>query len=484
MTVAAKAAAAITTGAKSTAAMTTAAMTDAADSVATAVARLRSPATIRERSRRIADAVLAGRSPWFDVRPERLDSIAAEVAVLTGERYPDLRVPGHSRWRHFETGGIDRHGPLRRRLAQQHGNDRGAIARALIDLAVVSVLLDAGAGPDWRYREPATGLVVGRSEGLALASLDAFAAGLFSSAPQADPLRVDAAALAAIDEASLGRALQVSPSNPLVGLAGRVRLLNALGAALAARADLFGSLARPGGLHDHLLRHRAPGGAVTATAVLGAILDGFAPIWPHGARIAGQPLGDCWPHPALGPRAMTAPRPQTGPETGPETGRDAASAPAAEPGLDAGLVPFHKLSQWLAYSLLEPFEWVGRPIVDVEALTGLPEYRNGGLLIDGGLLVPRPALVAAGPLAVDAEPVIEWRALTVAWLDELAVAVRRQLAPGATATATASSGNESAARLPLAAILEGGTWACGRRLAARLRDGSPPLPIVSDGTVF
>ncbi|MET0508116.1 MAG: DUF1688 family protein, partial [Burkholderiaceae bacterium] len=107
---------------------------------------------------------------------------------------------------------------------------------------------------------------------------------------------------------------------------------------------------------------------------------------------------------------------------------------------------------------------------------------NGGLLIDGGLLVPRPALVAAGPLAVDAEPVIEWRALTVAWLDELAVAVRRQLAPGA--TATASSGNESAARLPLAAILEGGTWACGRRLAARLRDGSPPLPIVSDGTVF
>jgi hypothetical protein len=445
-------------------------MIAAGDAVAAAIARLRLPTTIRERSRRIADAALAGRSPWFDVRPERLEPIAADVAALTAERYPDLRVPGHSRWRHFETGGIDRHEPLRRRLAQRHGDDRGAIARALIDLAVVSVLLDAGAGPDWRYRELATGLVAGRSEGLALASLDAFVAGLFSSAPQVDPLRVDAAALAAVDEASLGVALQVSPANPLVGLAGRALLLRALGQALAARTDLFGAPPRPGGLYDHLLRQRPAAGAVTATALLGAILDGLAPIWPHGARIAGQPLGDCWPHPALGARALTVLQPPSGP--------DATLAPT-EAGLDAGLVPFHKLSQWLAYSLLEPFEWVSQPVVGVEALTGLPEYRNGGLLIDGGLFVPRPALVAAGPLAVDAEPVVEWRALTVAWLDELAVVVRRELARRATA-----SGAEAAARLPLAAILEGGTWACGRRLAARLRDGSPPLPIVSDGTVF
>jgi hypothetical protein len=32
--------------------------------------------------------------------------------------------------------------------------------------------------------------------------------------------------------------------------------------------------------------------------------------------------------------------------------------------------------------------------------------------------------------------------------------------------------------------LEGGTWASGRTLAQRLRDGLPPLSIVSDGTVF
>jgi hypothetical protein len=39
--------------------------------------------------------------------------------------------------------------------------------------------------------------------------------------------------------------------------------------------------------------------------------------------------------------------------------------------------------------------------------------------------------------------------------------------------------------LPLAKVLEGGTWAAGRIIARRLRaDGSPPLNVVSDGTVF
>jgi len=39
--------------------------------------------------------------------------------------------------------------------------------------------------------------------------------------------------------------------------------------------------------------------------------------------------------------------------------------------------------------------------------------------------------------------------------------------------------------LPLAKILEGGTWAAGRRLAREHRaDASPPVKIISDGTVF
>jgi hypothetical protein len=134
-------------------------------------------------------------------------------------------------------------------------------------------------------------------------------------------------------------------------------------------------------------------------------------------------------------------------------------------------MPFHKLSQWLTYSLLEPFQWGGIRVDDLDALTGLPEYRNGGLLIDTGVLRLHDPAWAADEWAAGDEMVVEWRALTVALLDELAPVVRSRL-------------GVDALRMPLACVLEGGTWAAGRTLAQRLRDGLPPLTIVSDGTVF
>jgi hypothetical protein len=73
--------------------------------------------------------------------------------------------------------------------------------------------------------------------------------------------------------------------------------------------------------------------------------------------------------------------------------------------------------------------------------------------------------------AVHDELVVEWRALTVALLDEMAPSVRNRL-------------GADAATMPLACVLEGGTWAAGRALAQRLRGGLPPFVIVSDGTVF
>ena len=60
----------------------------------------------------------------------------------------------------------------------------------------------------------------------------------------------------------------------------------------------------------------------------------------------------------------------------------------------------------------------------------------------------------------------------MALLDELATLVRERL-------------GKSADELPLACILEGGTWAAGREIAKELRsDGAPPLKIESDGTIF
>lgn len=347
------------------------------------LARLRSPRTIRERCERILAAVEGGESPHFRVDRARLDPAADRVADLTRKRYPDLAVPYHSRWRHFEAAGIDRHGRLRRRLVERTRSDprgdRFAATRALIDLAVVSVLLDAGAGAAWRYRESCAGdptegsRPIGRSEGLAIASLAAFEAGVFSSDP-ADPWRVDAAALRSLDAATLARVFQVDAANPLVGLEGRTRLMNALGDALAAGPRWFGPDGRPGGLVDALLPAVSAPAALEATAILDALLQGLAPIWPSGQRLDGIALGDCWRHPH--------------------------ATPPGHPHADAGWVPFHKLSQWLTYSLLEPFAWAGVPVGGLAELTGLPEYRNGGLLIDAGVLVLRDPATAATPQPV------------------------------------------------------------------------------------
>jgi hypothetical protein len=97
------------------------------------------------------------------------------------------------------------------------------------------------------------------------------------------------------------------------------------------------------------------------------------------------------------------------------------------PGLTNGWMPFHKLSQWLTYSLLEPFEWAGVKVRQLDALTALPEYRNGGLLIDSGVLVPKDPASQARVWKAGDEFIVEWRALTVALLDELAPRVRKML---------------------------------------------------------
>jgi hypothetical protein len=306
-----------------------------------------------------------------------------------------------------------------------------------IDLAVVSVLLDAGAGPTWSFFD-ATGATLSRSEGLAVAGLEAFLAGTFSDDPD-EPCRVDAVTLSKVDAGELGWVFQVGPHNPLVGLDGRVELLRRLADALQGH-----SMTRPGDLFDLLTQRHNP---LSAKEILRALLDAFSGIWPSGQwlEVDGQawPLGDVWDHP---------------------TGR----------------VPFHKLSQWLTYSLVEPFEWAGHPVTGLDDLTGLPEYRNGGLLLDAGLVVPRASSWASRSLPPADPWVIEWRALTVALLDELAPQVRERLAVDVPATIA-----ERARALPLASLLEGGSWAAGRAIAAERRPGgAPPVTVVSDGTVF
>ncbi|MDJ0388016.1 URC4/urg3 family protein [Roseomonas sp. E05] len=404
-----------------------------------AVALLRRPETIRARCHDLLRLAEADALPHFTLHPERLPAAADYVAETIRQNYPDLAIPYHARWRHFAAGGVDRWGALA--AARLGGEDAAAVACRRIDLCVVSVLLDAGAGPDWAFTEP-EGTRLARSEGLGVASLHAFAAGLFSSDP-GDKLRVDAAGLEAVTAEALGAAFQVGPENPLTGLEGRAALLRNLGAALRRSPALFGSAPpRPGGLFGPLCAAATPEG-LPAAAILAAVLEGLAPVWPARLTLDGENLGDVWRHPLAAPE-----------------------------GPAPGLVPFHKLSQWLSYSLAEVMEEAGIPVLALDALTGLPEYRNGGLLLDLGVLSLREPALAREALPVDHPAIVEWRALTVALLDRLAGLVRERL-------------GLDAAALPLARVLEGGTWAAGRRIARALRPGGgPPLQVASDGTVF
>jgi len=395
-------------------------------------------AAVRERAHQMLS--LGDRLPNFRVDLSRLDQTAQLVINTTKAAYPTLDVPFHSRWRHFDIDGFDYWDELDRAMAWPSVTER---SRAAFDLAIISVLLDAGAGPNWRYRYPVSGETISRSEGLALASLAMFRDCEFSMWPSR-PLRVDGSILAELPEAKLVRGFQVSDGNPLQGVAGRVELLRRLGQTVMAAPEVFGrnDTPRPGGLFDHLAA-LAQNRKLAAPVVLSELLNHLGPIWPSRLTLGGVALGDCWKHSAL--------------ITSDET---------------TGLVPLHKLSQWLSYSLIEPLQWGGIEVTDIDGLTGLAEYRNGGLFIDTGVLSLRHPAARQCEHAVDSELVVEWRALTVALLDRLADLVRARL-------------NMDRQTLPLAKILQGGTWTAGRNIAKKLRpDGGPPLKIISDGTVF
>ena len=395
---------------------------------------LLSPQAIRDRSLKLFEATEAGHT-HFSYHPEALGPLVDFVIEVIRGNYPDLKIPFHSRWGHFKVGGIDRLATLTSRIASYSPEER---ARVKLDLVIASVLLDAGAGDGWSYAESQSGRSFNRSEGLAVASFWMFMEGAFSHDPS-HPLQVTSEGLKRLTREGLERGFQVGPKNALVGVEGRLKLLQSLGTAVEASPGIFPK-SRPGSLFDHI---RGLGAEVPAVRLLRAVLDGLGPIWPGRTNLEGVNLGDCWRHHLLGPLTETT-----------------------------SLIPFHKLSQWLTYSLIEPIEEAGVKITNVHEMTGLPEYRNGGLLLDRGLLSLRNSAQLAKPHAPESELIVEWRALTIVCLDRIGALVRSKL-------------GLTEAEFPLAKVLEGGTWWAGRIAAKEKRpDGSPPLKLQSDGTVF
>ena len=306
-------------------------------------------AAVRGASRRMLALALDGSLADWAVHQDRLPVVADYVAGVVRERYPSLQPPFHARWRHFVFAGRDLWAHV---TARTRWPDAASAARAAFDLAITSVLLDAGAGAQWRYQDAGLGSTAARSEGLALASLRWFEMGGLSEDPQ-DPLRADAGALECVDTAAVESAFQSGEGNRLEGASGRASLLNRLGAVVRSRPDLFalGDRPRPGGLFDALML-RASG----------------------GDNLCGNGAGAA----ARGARAYLA--------GAPDAGRRVVGRLLVASGLHGGpaatdrYVPLHKLSQWLAYSLLEPLEQAGLRVVDVGALTGLRSIATAGCL--------------------------------------------------------------------------------------------------------
>ncbi|ODV90734.1 hypothetical protein CANCADRAFT_25609 [Tortispora caseinolytica NRRL Y-17796] len=395
---------------------------------------------VRKNAQEINEIAKKNELTYFDVDMTKWADVVDAVAATITRDYTDYsQIPPHGRWQHFNVGKVDRVGDL---IGKLHGSDLEK-AKSLWDLFFVSVLLDAGAGNQWSYKSK-QGADVSRSEGLAVASIEMFEGGLFSSSKYS--YQADTEALSALTVAELGLGLQISDHNPIEGLVGRTTVLNQLGSSLKSLG-----FERPSCILDKLISSNST--KLSVAELWSELQTVLLPAWPDRVVVDGVKVGDAWPCEAL------------------------AKYRGVPLGHHDSIAPFHKLTQWLTYSLLPipktllQSEWTGE-----ELLTGLPEYRNGGLLVDLGLLKLKPndsVSITEGngtPVFPATDPVIvEWRACTVGFLDNLLPELRAKLNY----------------HLSLAQMLEAGTWLTGRELAKEKRqNGAPPIAIISDGTLF
>ncbi|KAI0088335.1 DUF1688-domain-containing protein [Irpex rosettiformis] len=422
---------------------------------------LRTLPAIRERCSRVHALAKEGKLQYFEYHPEKEDGVASFCIDIIqrdfGTNYAS--IPPHGRWRHLDAGRARVEPLIEQWKASPEPPSEKEIARRLIDLFLVSVLLDAGAGSAWSYHESSSGRSFNRSEGLGVASFVMFEQGFFSG-DSSNPYQADAEGLARVSQEKTAAAMQVGIENPMVGIEGRTSLLQNLSVALKSNPNFFGASARPGGLVDFLESESIVEGStrvVPIASLWAALIEGLAPIWPDRLKLGGVPLGDVWPCDVLKAGAVTE---------GDE------------------LVPFHKLTGWITYSLIEPLQKIlGWKFDGIEDMTGLPEYRNGGLLVDYGVLTLKPGALPQSvypdpqssiPRLVPSHPaIVEWRAMTVIELDRIADIIRTKL--GLTKE-----------QLTLAQVLESVTWKGGREIAKQKRPatGGPPIDIESDGTVF
>lgn len=209
-------------------------------------AYLRSIQSVRDRSKIVLMRAKSNSLNHFNVDMSKFQETADYVVSIIKRDFAGdyENIPPHGRWQHFEVGGRPRVTQLLQSWPTTIDNQERT--RRLIDLFLVSVLLDAGAGTSWSYKSKESGRTYTRSEGLAVASLEMFKAGYFSS-NKGQPHQVDANGLRNITVETLAKGMQVSDTNPMSGLEGRAGLLIRLASSLH-NAELWGMEGRPGNM--------------------------------------------------------------------------------------------------------------------------------------------------------------------------------------------------------------------------------------------
>ena len=280
----------------------------------------------------------------------------------------------------------------------------------------------------------------------------------------------------------LGNGLQVDhEKNPLIGLQGRLDLLKSLGRVLKtpSNSEFFfnptDSSHRPGNLVYFLLNNANERGEIGVEKLWRVVVEGFGGVWPEEGRIKinGVCLGDVWCSAILKAGNNCDNKNCAVDHCDTNASEDCGTATQI---LNTDeLVTFHKLSQWLTYSLLEPLEkFLNLKFLEKDLLTGLAEYRNGGLFVDLNAIKLKPKYQNdQNQFKPNDEVVIQWRALTICLLDRLAPLLRSRL-------------NVTREEFSLPKMLEGGTWKAGRIIAKEKRPetAGPPIKIISDGTLF
>ncbi|KAH6887409.1 hypothetical protein B0T10DRAFT_562631 [Thelonectria olida] len=423
---------------------------------------------VRQNASKVFDAAKQGELNHFDYHPSRMVDVANFVTdVIKRDFGPDKfdTIPPHGRWQHFNVGDVQRISSLLEEWDKDGIENKTEVTRRILDLFFVSVLLDAGAGDHWRFKEPGfpgEEKYYNRSEGIAVASLHMFKAGAFVSKDATQSNQVDGEGLSSLTEEAFNEFFQISAENPMVGVASRVQLLNDVGASLLKLPEMFGESGRPGNLVDYLIKQAGGSTALNYEDLWSCLQQTLIPSWPKDrTSVDGEPIGDAWPLAVLVKKAEKDGNAQ----------------------LRNTIQPFHKLTQWLAYSLMVPFvRLLGYTWTNAELGTGLPEYRNGGLFYDLGVLSLKKNTLEEGKKtsgeglpAYDAasDVIVEWRAMTVALLDELHSII------GATFAKEGVS-------LSMAQMLEAGSWKSGRELAAKYRPDtkSSPILVIGDGTLY